>query len=538
MLIDIEKYVRQLLPPNRREPVTVALATMLLWPVKSLVDAFNIFREKCLYEIGQPGQLAVLQFRLRELIDANIQVLDADGFRLDFRVIVPFLTVDKERQVRAIVEKYRLRSKRYEIKEQPDWSTGDGVSFWEDYPYAFQVSDYYMIAIALDGLTADKDYRTRIIDPNGNTIMDAVVQYSQGITYSFNIPTAPGVFKVFVGSLSSVVLLEVEANEFDLTWADYHATEPTASLQARVQNGVRQLYIMLYSSRANIAPFTTRVFDSTSNLVHTFTWPNPQGQWHDLPTLPDGTYSVECIDVQGGITPRRSIVFTTSVSSLILSGLSSALLTDRYRVNFNISGGAGPYTVQFRNLSNTLLHSASIANAGAGQIVLPPSIGAQTLNVKVLDSSSPVKEATGVVILSDVIEDGDYGVATSGVDFMQSPNELFKSQFIGGWRMDLSIDNSGIVHDNWHEDTYSGLQRQAVLGGDTYNVFYEVYSNVYQDLETLSPVLPKGMIHHITKIYGRASKFPDIATLKATSHELTPEDDDLYDVCTIQLLIY
>src|SRR5690606_1560141 len=112
------------------------------------------------------------------------------------------------------------------------------------------------VAIALDGLTEEKTYRTRIVDPNGNTVMDAYILYKQtDATKFFVVPKVPGTFKVYVGPLSATLLLDIEESECDLTWADYHHAEPSASLQARVQNGVRQLYIMLYSSRANIAPF-------------------------------------------------------------------------------------------------------------------------------------------------------------------------------------------------------------------------------------------------------------------------------------------
>lgn len=553
MLIDIEKYVRQLLPPNRREPVTIALATMLLWPAILLVNAFNVFRNKCLYDIAQPGQLAVLQFRLRELIDHNIQILDADGFRLDFRVIVPDLTPDKERQVRAIVEMYRLRSKRYEVKEQPDWSTGDGVRWWTHFPAVIADGEDPVVAIALDGLTEEKNYRTRIVSPTGTIVMDAYVLYRQtDPTKFFIIPRIPGSYKVYVGPLSATVLLEIEVSEFDLTWADYHATEPAPSLQSRVQNEVRQLYIMLYSGRANIAPFTTRIFNAASALVHTFTWPNPQGQWHNLPELADGTYSVECIDVQGGVTPRRTIQFVTVASSLSLSDVSSSFVTDRYRISMKINDGAAPYAIQVKNSANAILFTSTANTAGSVQITLPPTVGPQYVKVVVIDSSEPVAQVERTITLATQGGSGGNGNGPQiplphGIREMESPSGLYVMRHNTVPRIVWNLKNDGTLSDTYSEDEYSsGGQRRKEHLGAMFNVFYRINGVYlrdgsvdidYQDIPLRFNAEGKAHLY-VQKFYVKASDFSNSQAIEAAPLSIHAQSGKIWHCVISELSVW
>ncbi|TKT89465.1 hypothetical protein [Dyadobacter frigoris] len=126
MLIDIEKFVQQELPPNKRKPVHIALATALFSPINGVINSLNKYEYDSQFDLGTPGQVAVLEYILQSYIDGNIRVTDGTGSLIDFRVLIPStLTVEQRGDVVRYIERYRLKSKRYEVVDSISWGGGN-----------------------------------------------------------------------------------------------------------------------------------------------------------------------------------------------------------------------------------------------------------------------------------------------------------------------------------------------------------------------------------------------------------------------------
>lgn len=205
MLIDIEKYVRQALPPNHRTPNYISLTTGLFVPVDGVIRDVNDYEYDAQFETGTPGQLGVLEYILQAKVNASIQILDADGVRMDFRVMIPEgLSVSERSVVRQLVERYKLRSKRYELTESIDWGSGSsdpsqGLG-WSTAPYIQPVGNVYNLTF---GINTSGVYVFKLVNTNTSEIykdLDAF-EATAGVQYNFNVNTA-GLYRIVVGGLT------------------------------------------------------------------------------------------------------------------------------------------------------------------------------------------------------------------------------------------------------------------------------------------------------------------------------------------------
>lgn len=203
ILIDIEKYVRQLLPPNRRLPKHIALTTTLFKPIENAIQAFNDLVYESQFDTGTPGQVAVLQYILQSYVNANIKVLNADGGKFDFRVLVPEGLGGSERaEVVRIVERYRLRSKRYEVTDLLDWGSGGGDPVtglaWLTQPIITETNGSWLIQFQVN--KADIFPLKIVNTTTGNVRMD-ITNYEASLALVGFTLYEPGVYRVELGSL-------------------------------------------------------------------------------------------------------------------------------------------------------------------------------------------------------------------------------------------------------------------------------------------------------------------------------------------------
>ena len=199
-LLNIETYVRQLLPPHLRTPVRVGLAVMLYRPILGAIQALvGRFRKDYLLA-GSPAQLGVLQYLLQSEVDYRIRVVEADGVRVDFRIIVPN-SATIQGPVRAIVDYYKMSGMRYEIADSLTWVPGDPgeVLTWvTGYPTIMTIGSDWVIAL---GVTQEGTYLTRIVNQTTGTVFrNFPIQYSGG-GVQFTTVNEAGVYQVEVGPL-------------------------------------------------------------------------------------------------------------------------------------------------------------------------------------------------------------------------------------------------------------------------------------------------------------------------------------------------
>lgn len=184
LLIDIEKFVRQLLPPNRRLPKHIALATVLLKPLEGIINQLNEFIYNTQFDTGTPGQRGVMEFLLQSYIHPAIKVLDADGVKLDFRVLVPEgLSLEKKGDVTRLVERCRLKSKRYDVADSIDWGNGGtdpvtGLAFLPGLPKitVFEGSIFIEYGVNQSGLFPLKIHHIA----TGQVFLDGITEFSGG----------------------------------------------------------------------------------------------------------------------------------------------------------------------------------------------------------------------------------------------------------------------------------------------------------------------------------------------------------------------
>ena len=397
MLIDIEKYVRQLLPPNRREPVHVALATLLFRPIETVIRTFNDYAYDSQFDTGTSGQVGVLQTILQIYVDANATVIDGDGVQFDFIVLVAQPSLHKK--TRQLVDRYKMTGKRYNVSTAVSWGESSiSFSFQPGFPRVDAAGEgQWIVAVAVNEPGLHPTIITNTT--TGKTWVNQSLQFGSG-SLNFNVDEA-GQYSIRVRGVVGFATAVAGGLMCDLVWLDQNSDNAGAqSLATRWQDGVRQLFIYLHSGRGGIAPFTTRIYDSNSAQVHSFVWNNPQGQWHSLPgTLGNGAYTVEVADKDGCVTGRRAITFAADVvPTLVLNSVVVSVVGGIYRLVIDFAGGTGPWSLEGRKADNGQLFSASSGAAGPYTLNLPSNTPAQTISVKVLDSASQVAEQTGVVL--------------------------------------------------------------------------------------------------------------------------------------------
>jgi len=149
--INYLKLVVLLTPPDIRKSRLLALLMALINPVRSLYGSFTNNRANNLYKLAQNGQVCYLQKALNDSFDPELRRIFIDaGSRferqyiytsgeqqpnylgkiylqpnssfadtgVDFKVIVPQSFDLKNHQMKALIDFYKLASKRYTIEHE------------------------------------------------------------------------------------------------------------------------------------------------------------------------------------------------------------------------------------------------------------------------------------------------------------------------------------------------------------------------------------------------------------------------------------
>lgn len=117
MLIDILSFIRQLLLPTWRQPRYEGATYVLYSPMQYILDQITIWKREVLFRTGLTGQKMLLEYYLQDVVDGRIFIVDEDGVRVDFSVIIPSnLSLEKINKTKQIVATYKLPSKRYEVR--------------------------------------------------------------------------------------------------------------------------------------------------------------------------------------------------------------------------------------------------------------------------------------------------------------------------------------------------------------------------------------------------------------------------------------
>lgn len=146
--IDIQKLTELLTPTFLRKPKMLAWLQALAFPMQKILDDFNFNRNQNLYNLAHNGQVCYLRAVLNDRFDVSqrrIKISDGNRYRrqyiytdgerkpkylgtmylhddadysdtgVDFIVLVPAGLSYNDYEMRAVIDFYKLASKRYKI---------------------------------------------------------------------------------------------------------------------------------------------------------------------------------------------------------------------------------------------------------------------------------------------------------------------------------------------------------------------------------------------------------------------------------------
>lgn len=127
MEIHWDKWVVESLPFRFRKSVMVAFCTVLIAPLQTLYNDFNQYRKRMKIKAGGSPQVCMLQKIVKDSLDIDLIISEGNGKPVDFIIHTSFTDVDKERQLFALLDRYKLAGKSYmyentEVEYSHQWS--------------------------------------------------------------------------------------------------------------------------------------------------------------------------------------------------------------------------------------------------------------------------------------------------------------------------------------------------------------------------------------------------------------------------------
>lgn len=113
MEIHWNKWVIECLPFRFRKSVMIAFCTVLITPLQTLYNGFNQYRKRMKIKAGGSPQVCMLQKIVKDSLGIDMVILEGNGKPVDFIIQTAFADVDKERQLFALLDRYKLAGKSY-----------------------------------------------------------------------------------------------------------------------------------------------------------------------------------------------------------------------------------------------------------------------------------------------------------------------------------------------------------------------------------------------------------------------------------------
>lgn len=116
MNINCPKLIGYMLPTVLRQTLISSFMSVFTSPLRGIHDEFSNWKDKMKIMISGTPQVCMLEKIIKDSLDIDIVISEGDGRPVDFIIQTNFLDVDKERQLFALIDRYRLAGKRYEYK--------------------------------------------------------------------------------------------------------------------------------------------------------------------------------------------------------------------------------------------------------------------------------------------------------------------------------------------------------------------------------------------------------------------------------------
>ena len=185
------RWILELLPGRRRTLMMYALCVVLVSPIVKLYGECGAWRARMRVKTGGTPQVCMLRQIIKDELGIDVLIEEGNGKPIDFIVKTSFMNVDIERQLFALLDRYKLAGKSYgyenaEIRFVAEWTgyvceQGELVVEWVK--YVCEVAQRTAKWTGYICEQADKKLNTITTQLKGGGFMLEVVS-----TYPVNIP--------------------------------------------------------------------------------------------------------------------------------------------------------------------------------------------------------------------------------------------------------------------------------------------------------------------------------------------------------------
>lgn len=116
MNIDWSKLIGNMLPAMLRQTLISSFMSVFTTPLRGIHDEFGSWKDKMKIMISGTPQVCMLEKIIKDSLDIDIAISEGDGRPVDFIVQASFSDIDKERQLFALINRYKLAGKHYEYR--------------------------------------------------------------------------------------------------------------------------------------------------------------------------------------------------------------------------------------------------------------------------------------------------------------------------------------------------------------------------------------------------------------------------------------
>ena len=108
-----DKWVMEQLPRVLRTNLMYIICMIFTGPVRQLYTDFIQWKKRMLIKAGGSPQVCMLQKIVKDSLDIDISIKEGNGKPIDFIIKTEFMDLDKERQLFALLDRYKLAGKSY-----------------------------------------------------------------------------------------------------------------------------------------------------------------------------------------------------------------------------------------------------------------------------------------------------------------------------------------------------------------------------------------------------------------------------------------
>lgn len=108
-----DKWVIEQLPRVLRTNLMYIICMIFTGPVRQLYTDFIQWKKRMLIKAGGSPQVCMLEKIVKDSLDIDIRITEGNGKPIDFIINAEFMDLDKERQLFALLDRYKLAGKSY-----------------------------------------------------------------------------------------------------------------------------------------------------------------------------------------------------------------------------------------------------------------------------------------------------------------------------------------------------------------------------------------------------------------------------------------